>query len=456
MISKDTLIGDKAKWENKANIISEQNESKRKFQQFHDQRKQFMDIRRKKLSDLLKREEEAYRLEIISIQETPNQVRQKMETKLKNLLEVKEKERLELVEKLNERKFYADADELRKNDSEAFAIECYLEQENQMLDKLRKKQLDKQEEEIYVKLNELDIKRKAELELKQLEEIDKKKKETHNYLEWQKIQMASQEKRNKELLQLENDRIKTQWISDNNREQQEKIDRVIKNKEVYKNIQEFNRVEEEVRKKRSDIEKAKDRELIDAIVNKEKGLDEIDRKEKERKKSEFFQNKKYLEYVMNQKKEAELWMDQIVANEADKKWKKDQENWMKQENARIELLKQVYKERENAIMHKRNVEKEERDQFLKQRAVLEKEISDYNKRLEEIKVEEAIRRKAHQDDLKYQMREKALFKEKEKQDQIYDERAAKLWEIEYLKKINAQKEIHMKRLSEIKNRGMEQ
>lgn len=456
MISKDTLIGDKAKWENKANIISEQNESKRKFQQFHDQRKQFMDIRRKKLSDLLKREEEAYRLEIISIQETPNQVRLKMETKLKNLLEVKEKERLELVEKLNERKFYADADELRKNDSEAFAIECYLEQENQMLDKLRKKQFDKQEEEIYVKLNELDIKRKAELEQKQLEEIDKKKKETHNYLEWQKIQMAAQEKRNKELLQLENDRIKTQWVSDNNREQQEKIDRVIKNKEVYKNIQEFNRVEEEVRKKRSDIEKAKDRELIDAIVNKEKGLDEIDRKEKERKKSEFFQNKKYLEYVMNQKKEAELWMDQIVANEADKKWKKDQENWMKQENARIELLKQVYKERENAIMHKRNVEKEERDQFLKQRAVLEKEISDYNKRLEEIKVEEAIRRKAHQDDLKYQMREKALFKEKEKQDQIYDERAAKLWEIEYLKKINAQKEIHMKRLSEIKNRGMEQ
>lgn len=455
MISKDTLIGDKAKWENKANLISEQNDSKRKFQQFHDQRKQFMDIRRKKLSDLLKKEEEAYRQEIIDIQETPDQVRQKMEAKLKNLLEIKEKERLELVEKLNERKFYADADELRKNDSEAFAIECYLEQENQMLDKLKKKQLDKKEEEIYVKLNELDIKRKGELEQKQLEEIEKKKKETYSYLEWQKYQTSINEKRKKELLQLENDRIKTQWISDNNREYQEKVDRVVKNKEVYKNIQEFNRVEEEVRKKRSDIEKAKDRELIDAIVNKEKGLDEIDRKEKERKKSEFFQNKKYLEYVMNQKKEAELWMDQIVANEADKKWKKDQENWMKQENARIELLKQTYKERENAIMHKRHVEKEERDQFLRQRAVLEKEISDYNKKLEDIKIAEAIQRKAHQDDLKYQMREKELFREKEKQDQIYEERAAKLWEIEYLKKINAQKEIHMKRLSEIKNRGMD-
>ncbi len=71
------------------------------------------------------------------------------------------------------------------------------------------------------------------------------------------------------------------------------------------------------------VVKVSQQATIDAIVNKEKGLDEIDRKEKERKKSEFFQNKKYLEYVMNQKKEAELWMDQIVANEADKKWKKE-------------------------------------------------------------------------------------------------------------------------------------
>ena len=47
---------------------------------------------------------------------------------------------------------------------------------------------------------------------------------------------------------------------------------------------------------------------------------------------------------MNQKKEAEAWMDQIVKDEADKQWRKEQEAWMKQENARIELLKKVYKE----------------------------------------------------------------------------------------------------------------
>lgn len=39
-------------------------------------------------------------------------------------------------------------------------------------------------------------------------------------------------------------------------------------------------------------------------MEKEKALDEIDRKEKDRKKLEFYQNKKYLEYIMNQKQEA--------------------------------------------------------------------------------------------------------------------------------------------------------
>ena len=454
-ISKDTLIGDKAKWENKTVYLSEKNEQERKIQTFKEQNNKFIDLRRKKLSDLLQKEEEQYKQEIIAIQITPEQVRAQMEVKLLKLQELKEKERLELVEKMNERKFYENADQLRKNDSEAFAIECYLEQENQMLDKLKKREKEKVEETIYVKLNELDIRRKEELEKKQIEEKEKKKQETYKFLEWQKEEQKVALTKIKSIEEIENERIKAQWIKDNQREHQEKINTIIKNKEVYKNIQLFNRSEEEVKKMRSDIEKKKDRELIDATVNKEKALDEIDRKEKERKKAEFSQNKKYLEYVMNQKKEAEAWMDQLVQNEADKKWRKEQDEWMKQENARIELMKKVYKEREDAIYHKRKVENHEKELILKEREVLENEIARYNKRLEEISIEDAIKRKAHQDDLLYQMREKQLLKEKERQDQIYDERAAKLWELEYQKKINLQRELHLKKLAEIKERGLE-
>ena len=45
------------------------------------------------------------------------------------------------------------------------------------------------------------------------------------------------------------------------------------------------------------------------------------------------------------------------------------------------------------------------------------------------------------------------MKLKELQDKRYEERAAQLWEMEYQKKINEQKLLHMQRLAEIKNRN---
>jgi transcription initiation factor IIE alpha subunit len=102
-----------------------------------------------------------YKRELIEKQETPEQVRRKMEEKLNALKEQREKERQETVKNCLDRKFYEAADELRKNDSEAFAISCYLTHENQMLEKLRKRELELKEEEMYVKLYQYDILKKG-------------------------------------------------------------------------------------------------------------------------------------------------------------------------------------------------------------------------------------------------------------------------------------------------------
>lgn len=136
-------------------------ESLKNKEQFKEQRRRFLDIRRKKLSEMLEMEEASYRQEIIDNQETPEQVRAKMETKLMTLKGEREKERQELVKTLQERRFYESTDELRKNDSEAFAISCYLEQENQMLDKLKKREEERQKEEVYVILNKFDNQKKC-------------------------------------------------------------------------------------------------------------------------------------------------------------------------------------------------------------------------------------------------------------------------------------------------------
>lgn len=421
--------------------------------QFNEQHKKFLDMRRKKLSDLLQEEERNYIDEIIRNQETPEQVRQKMEQKLIALKTQREAERLELVNKLQEKRFYDSADELRKNESEAFAVSCYLEQENQMLDKMKKQERERREEEVYVKLNQFDNMKKLEKEKLDAEAKKQKVRQTYDYLQWQREEQKAALQRANELNEIEKARLKEQWKRDDESEENDKKQKLLINKQVYRDIEDFNRKEEIERKKKLEYEKIKDKELVDSIVEKEKALDNLDKLEKERKIKEFHQNKKYLEYIMNQKKEAEAWMDKIAQEEADRDYQKKQEQWLKDEAKRIELLKQVYKEREKSVLYKKNLKEEEKKQIEKERAILDNEIIQYNQKIAEIKREDARRRKEHQSELIYQISEKENQKLKELQDKRYEERAAQLWEMEYQKKINQQREIHLKKLAEIKNRN---
>jgi hypothetical protein len=352
MIKQDSNSFQKAVWENKTSKVIEIKKNKKKYEELKEQRKKFIDIRRKKLSELIISEEENFRQEIIANQETPEQVRLKMEAKLKTLKEVRERDRLELVKSLQERRFYESADELRKNDSEAFAFACYLEQENQMIDKLKKREDEKILEEVYVKLNDFEMEKKIEKEIKQQEEKKKREHQTYEFLDWQKKTHELEIQKLADLKLKETQRLKEQWEKDLRYEEEEKEKLKTFNKIVYKDIEDFNFMEEKEKQKRITLEKLKDKELINSIIEKEKVLDDIDRKERERKVNEFHQNKKYLEYVMNQKKEAEAWMDKLTQIEADKQWQKTQEHWMKEEESRIQLLRKVYMEREEAVKYK--------------------------------------------------------------------------------------------------------
>ena len=54
-----------------------------------------------------------------------------------------------------------------------------------------------------------------------------------------------------------------------------------------------------------------------------------------------------------QKRKADLAaFDKIAEIEADKQWQKTKEVWMREEQARIDLLRSVYKEREEAVKFK--------------------------------------------------------------------------------------------------------
>ena len=425
-------------------------EQKRKFDL---QQKIFLDLRRKKLSERLNKEESMYHQELVNNQESPEDVRHKMELRLKELREKRLHDKSKSVQKLQEKRFYEATDELRKNDSEAFAMECYLEQENQMLDKLKKREKEKREEIFYVKLNEYDIQKKREKEREE-EKLKKiKLKNIYEYQQWQRDQNEKFIKHNQEIDQLEKKKLKEQWTRDELKEKENEEQRRLMNQKVYLEIDKFNKKEEDQRKKAAEIEKRKDKELIESIVAREKALDLIDKKEKERKIKEFKQNKKYLEFIMSKKKEAEIWMDTIAQAEADREYKKEQEKWRQEDQKRIELLKDVYKGREQALIYQKKLKEDEKNSVIQERTILDDEINKYYDKLEEINKAEANKRKQHQNQLLYQIKEKEDLRKKERQDIRYEERASQLWEKEYQNKIDEQKAIHYQRLKAIREKN---
>ena len=414
---------------------------------YEAQQEQFMNLKRKKLSNLLNSEELQYRNEIINGQETSEDVKRRMEKELMELRKDRMSQEDNDIQKLNERRFFESADELRKNDSQAFAFECYLEQENQMLEKMKRREKEKKEEMFYVKLNEFDNMKKIENEKKDEAKQKEKMKNIYDYQQWQRDQRNKELQHNLEINEREKERLKEQWRRDKEAEDQNERNRREMNIQVYKDIEFFNKKEDEDRKQKLNFEKMKDKELIDSIVAKEKALDLIDKQEKERKVKEFYENKKYLEYVINQKKEAELWMDKIAQEEADKDYKKQMEDWKKQEDKRIQLLKDVYKGREDAIKYKKQQLENEKNIIKQERKDLDQKVNDYYNYLEEIKKNEAEKRKNHQQQLRYQIQEKERLRKREMQDILYEERAAQLWEQDYQNKINEQRALHFKRLS---------
>ena len=413
---------------------------------FEAQQEQFMNLKRKKLSNLLNSEELAYRNEIINGQETSEDVKRRMEKELMELRKDRMSQEDNDIQKLNERRFFESADELRKNDSQAFAFECYLEQENQMLEKMKRREKEKKEEMFYVKLNEFDNMKKIENEKKDEAKQKEKIKNIYDYQQWQRDQRNQELKHNLEINEREKERFKEA-------EDQNERNRREMNIQVYKDIEFFNKKEEEDRRQKLNFEKMKDKELIDSIVAKEKALDLIDKQEKERKVKEFYENKKYLEYVINQKKEAELWMDKIAQEESDKDYQKQMEDWKKQEAKRIQLLRDVYKGREDAIKYKKQQIENEKNIIKQERKDLDQKVNDYYNYLEEIKKNEAEKRKNHQQQLRYQIQEKERLRKREMQDILYEERAAQLWEQDYQNKINEQRALHLKRLQAIREKN---
>ena len=439
-----------ADFENKNSAIIYKNQEQDEIDSLKRQKENFLNIRRNKLSNLLKREYEQYHRELFMNQDTPEHQRQMMEKKLQELKDLRENERQKFLDLQKEKIFYNDNEEVRKQDSEYNELKCYLEQENQMVDKLKRRYNNYLEEKAFDDVNKLDYYKKLEREKKEKEEQIRKNKECNEYRDFQRQQELDNLQRMNELNKLEKQKLKEQWKMDEENELKEKIYKRELNKKVNEDIEYYNELEKKKREYNEKLEKEQDKKMINDILRKERALDEIDRLEKLRKKDELMKNQNFLKYKMQLQKEEEEWMDKLADEERERQYQKEQEKWLKEQAARIELMKDVYRDRAEAVMRKKNIEEQEKKELLKEREILDKEIEKYNDLYWKLKEEEYKKNKNEQEILKRQMQQKINQKNREKQEEMYQKRMAELLEMEYQNKLRELRQIHLQKLEALK------
>ena len=449
-VIQDKLQRHLANWENKTSTIIYKNQEQDEINSLKRQKENFLNIRRNKLSNLLKREYEQYHQELLSNQDTPEHQREMMEEKLNNLKNMREAERQKFVELQKEKMFYNDNEEVRKQDSEYNELKTCLEQENQMLDKLKRRHNNYLEEKAFDDINKIDYLKKLEREKKEEEEKIRKNKELNEYRDYQRKQELDNLRRLNELNNYEKERLKQQWKIDEENELKDKMLKRELNKKVNEDIKYYNQIEKQKKEYKDKLEKEQDKKMINDILKKERALDEIDRLEKLRKKEEVMKNKEFLQYKMKLKKEEEAWMDKLAEEEREKQYQKEQEKWLKEQAARIELMKDVFKDRAEAIMRKKNIEEQEKKELLKEREILDREIDKYNDELCWLRDDEIKKNKEEQEILKYQMQQKINRKNREKQEEMYQKRMAELLEMEYQEKLRELRRIHLQKLEALK------
>ena len=439
-----------ANWENNTSAKLYKNREQEEINSLKNQKEIFLNMRRNKLSNLLKKEYEQYHQELINNIDTPEHQRQMMEKKLIELKKIREDEKKKFVEIQKEKMFYNDNEEVRKHDIEYNQIKTCYEQEDQMLDKLKRRYNNYLEEKAFDDINKIDYLKKIEREKQEQQERIKKNKELNDYREFQRKQELKNLERINELNKLEKEKLKQQWELDEKNELKEKIYKRELNKKVNEEIEYYNQIEKNKREEQEKFEKEQDKKMISDILKKERALDEIDRMEKLRKKDELKQNSEFLKYKMQLKKEEEEWMDKLADEEREKQYEKEQKQWLKEQAARIELMKEVYKSRAEEIMRKKNLEEKEKQELIKEREILDKEIDNYNDQYWKLKEDKLKKNKEEQDILKYQIQQKINMKNREKQEEMYQKRMAELLEEEYQNKLKALRQIHLQKLEALK------
>jgi len=451
-IAADYKLRHKAHWETKTDNLIVKTTANRRIGELRERREDDLEARRQRLAQLLESEENLYKQEFIARQETPEDIRNRMAERLRELKSAREAERKADVERRLEKRTKAAADELRLQDSQLAALHTRLDQEHQMWEKQQKEKIEREEQALFDELGKRENLKRGQLEMQEKARKEHMNAARMTYLNWQRELRSQQRNESAGRETQEKMMLTSIWESEKQQEQALQRERQRLAQERNEEIWKHNELMLQMKAQEEGLEKQKDKELISQAVARETAEEERERLRREALRNEAKQMLGHYSMRAQEEEALDKMIEQYAQMESDKQFQKMEEKYRQEEAGRIKLMEDVYNSRANAIYHKKAVVQDERQQEEQLRETIKSEVERATELDQMRRQALAMARRQHQDEILRQVSSKDKQRLREEQNELYERKAAELAEAQYQKMLADEKRRGMQLLDELRSK----
>lgn len=364
-------------------------ELKRRAKQRAKEAEEAINIRRKKLAQLISSEEEQYSVEICNTIETPAQKRIRLQKELQGFREQKKREHDEEVERKLYNRWREECDPLRKQISQQLEREIIKERDQQVIERENERMQDDEAENAYV------------------EQVKKNVQEFHERQRQEELDYRMKQRRNKSTWMAQIGQRRDNLIREQQKDREEGLRFRRQNEEDIRMAHEQaerRRVDQEIRRRELDTinqdQITRKRALADAereldLKYLQQAKDELRREQEDNmvkrilNNREANRNKQLLEMQLNRKKEKDDLADLYIQQAVDEANRKQDEAWRIDAEKRRNLMLDATRYQEYQMSERDAAKRNAQLEKIEERKRLE-EILEEKRRLDEEEREERL------------------------------------------------------------------
>jgi len=419
-----------AKWEASATKVFANNKIAKSITQWKYNRQQNIEARRQSLKKLLADDAARYRKEIDMNTETTEQRKYRLMERANQLKEDRTNRRQNFANKMRNKQFRANCDDLRSNAGTNLLLECGRVRRQQVEERRLQEKFKKDEDKKWIGIWEDDY--NAKLEREKLEQKTKMDLNTEIYA------VIDEQVKERALMKQQMEKRKEGEAEFRKQQAERETARAVLAVEEELRLKELRReeahkeMEESRRRKEKEIqEDAKmEQEILQRVLAEQQELQSAEAGKKAQVLGDI---KAYMEYLERRKKEQEekeTYLEQLRQLDLEKQMAKQDQKWEKERKARENLLKEVYQERQEQVATKAAFAKKKELERLEELKILEKN-REMDRADEERERSARLTKMAIQDYIRKQMRENELHKGSMREQVLLEDRVAREAEEKY-------------------------